>query len=265
MRPYKRSDTPARHRFRPGLEGMESRDLPSAVSLLASDHPIQDGQGPHADSSPAHSVAGHTRLVRDSPTDQSLLEGFAQKLYGSNPPTRRELTRETFTAKFVAYYTVGAPRFSDRASTIHGVTHGDVAISNQFDKARAQFVLFPPADPNATPNYGDPYANQVTGQATFFLENLLQTGSILIIDINGSGADEVNGLPTQATWQYDVSSGGAYTAPTGFTQSTGTVDFKWIPDAHPQPGTLGSGRVVVSFLGLLNQSQIVNGVAKIYS
>ena len=226
---------------------------------------IRDGQAPHASGSPVHPLASSGLAGRDSSINPNLLAGFAQTLYGSNPPTPRELRRETFTAKFLAYYTVGPPRFSDRASTIHGVTHGDVAVSNQFLKGRAQFVLFPPADPNATPNYGDPYANQVTGQATFFPENYLQTGSILILDINGSGADEVNGLPTHATWQYDVSSGGAYTAPTYFTQGLGTVDFQYIPDPRPLPGTLGSGWVVVTFLGLLNQSQVVSAIAKIYS
>jgi hypothetical protein len=255
MRANDRSESVARCRFRPRVEGMETRDLLSALLLSTPGHQQAVVQ--------TRSV--QPQLVAYSPTDQSLLQQFAQELYGSNPPSPRELRRETFTAKFLAYYTVGPPRFSDRASTIHGVTRGDVAVSNQFLKGRAQFVLFPPANPTATPNYGNPYANQVTGQATFFLENLLQTGSILIIDINGSGADEVNGLPTHATWKYDVSSGGAYTAPTYFTQGLGTVDFKYIPDRHPQPGTLGSGRVVVTFLGLINLNQIVNGIARIYS
>jgi hypothetical protein len=126
-------------------------------------------------------------------------------------------------------------------------------------------VLFPPANPDATPNYGNPYANQVTGQVTIFPENYLQTGTILILDVNGSAADLVNGLPTQATWKYDVSSGGAYTAPTYFTQGLGTVTFKFYPDRHPEPRTLGSGRVVVNIIGLINQSQVVNSIAKIYS
>ena len=271
MHAYGLSNTAARRRFRPGLEGMETRDLPSGAPLLNS------AQYPEAarilaknaltrqDQSAADAIAAGRQPVRESSQDQSLLEGFAKALYGSNLPTTRELQRETFTAKFEAYYTVGPPRFSDRASTIYGVTHGDVVISNQFHKGRAQFVLFPPADPNATPNYGNPYANQVTGQAALFPENYLQTGSILILDLNGSAADEVNGLPTQATWKFDVSSGGAYTAPTYFTQGLGTVDFKYYPDAHPEPGTRGSGRVVVTFLGLINQSQVVNAVAKIYS
>ena len=71
---------------------------------------------------------------------------------------------------------MGAPLFSDRASTIHAyaVSGG----SNQFLKGKLNLVLFPPADPSATPTPGNPYANQVTGIAGLFPENILQSGSI---------------------------------------------------------------------------------------
>ena len=34
----------------------------------------------------------------------------------------------------------------------------------------------------------------------------------------------------------------------------GTATFKYIPDKHPQPGSLGSGTVIVELLGLHNAS-----------
>jgi len=43
------------------------------------------------------------------------------------------------------------------------------------------------------------------------------------------------------------------------------VDLKYLPDRHPKPGTMGSGRVIATFQGLINLNQIVNAVAKIYS
>ena len=51
----------------------------------------------------------------------------------------------------------------------------------------------------------------------------------------------------------------------GFTQGAGTLEIKWIPDAHPLPGTQGSGKVIVTFQGLINASQIVSGVSKFIS
>ena len=70
-------------------------------------------------------------------------------------------------------------------------------------------------------------------------------------------------LPTHLTWTYDFNtSAGAYAAPVGFVQGTGTLDLKWIPDAHPLAGTMGSGKVIVTFQGLINTSQLVSPVSK---
>ena len=51
-------------------------------------------------------------------------------------PTPAEVHRQTFAARWIGQYTVGPPRFSDRASTIHayGVSGG----SNQFLKGKFQ-------------------------------------------------------------------------------------------------------------------------------
>ncbi|MBV8608310.1 MAG: hypothetical protein JO034_12725 [Singulisphaera sp.] len=286
MCPHKLSGIPPRGRYRPGVEGLEARDLPSgatplfgpamlvqepvADSIRSPSHAMEASRRLLSGSRPVHALAGGGHAGRLQLPNPNLIPGFINTLYGPSSatpmtPTPREVIRQIFTARFVASYTVGPPRFNDRASTIHGITSGDDAVSNQFLKAKAQFVLFPPADPNATPNYGNPYANQVTGEATFFTENFLQSGNLLILDLNGSADTEVNALPTHLTWNYDGASGGAYTAPVGFTQGTGTVDLKYLPDRHPKLGTMGSGQVIVTFQGLINQSQIVNAVAKIYS
>ena len=57
----------------------------------------------------------------------------------------------------------GPPRFSNQAATIHIYSNGKSVTSNQFLKGRAQVLLFPPADPTATPTTEDPVAGQVAG------------------------------------------------------------------------------------------------------
>ena len=181
-------------------------------------------------------------------------------------PTPREIKRQIFTAAWIGQYTVGPPRFADRASTIHAfaVSGG----SNQFLKGKFNMVLFPPADPSATPTPGNPYANQVTGIAGLFPQDLLQSGNTLVLDLNTTPSPGSNplALPTELTWTYDNNtSAGAYAAPQQFTQGAGTLTIKWIPDAHPLPGTMGSGTMIVKFLGLINLSQVVNPIAKVIS
>src|SRR5262249_34571130 len=138
-----------------------------------------------------------------------VIQRFASLLYGpSSPtpmtPTPREIQRQIFTARWVGQYTVGAPRFLDRASTIHAWSK--TGGSDQFLKGKLDLVLFTPADSAATPTPGNPYANQVTGIAALFNQNLLQTGGVLVLDLSsipgpGSGPRP---LPTHMTWTYDA-------------------------------------------------------------
>ena len=122
-----------RRRCRPGFEGLESRELLSHIAAVAA----QPGatQFPNA----------------------NVIQQVVQLLYGPNSqapmtPTPTEIRRQEFVARWSGQYTVGAPRFSDRASTIHayGVSGG----SNQFLKGKFNLTLFPPSDPNATPTPG---------------------------------------------------------------------------------------------------------------
>ena len=45
----------------------------------------------------------------------------------------------------------------------------------------------------------------------------------------------------------------------------GTMEITWIPDAHPRPSTMGSGKVIVTFQGLINTSELVSPTSKFYS
>jgi hypothetical protein len=234
-------------RCRPSVEGLETRDLLSHIIPKAA------------------KGAAKTR------PEPAVIQQAVQLLYGPSSqtpmtPTPSEVHRQIFVARWIGQYTVGPPRFSDRASTIHayGVSGG----SNQFLKGKFQITLFPPADPSATPTPGDPYANELTGVAGLFPQNILQSSSALVLDLNGTSSPGSGSLalPTHLTWTYDFNtSAGAYAAPVGFVQGTGTLDLKWIPDAHPLAGTQGSGKVIITFQGLINTSQLVSPISKTIS
>ncbi len=183
-------------RCQPIAEGLETRELMSAAPRL------QTG----------------TDLV-----NSAVIQKFANLLYGPGSPspmepTKTELKNQLFTATWEGQYTVGSPRFDDRASTIHAwaVSGG----SNQFLKGKFNMMLFPPADPSATPTPGNPYANQVTGIAGLFAQNMLQSGSALVLDLNATPAPGSNPLtlPTDLSWTYDKNaSAGGYAAPQQYT------------------------------------------------
>jgi hypothetical protein len=272
---------------RPALEPLEVRDLLSTLS--APKAPARPGRVdlPAAIRTLAHRSAVESQLPGaangahiDSPNglvgkgppgpflNPRVIEQFASLLYGpASPtpmtPTASEIKRQTFTGRWVGEYTVGPPRFSDRAGTIH--VWSKTGGSNQFLKGKLDMALFPPANPGATPDPGNPYANQLTGVVGLFNQNLLQSGGVLVLDINGTNTPSANplALPEHLVWTYDNNtSAGPYAAPVLFVQGGGTLDLKWIPDAHPLPGTMGSGKVIATFQGLINTSQIVSAVSK---
>lgn len=190
-------------------------------------------------------------------------------LYGPNSatprtPTPSEVKRETFTAKYIGTYTISPPRFNDRSMTIDASSK--TGGSNQFLMGKLEMVIFPPANPGATPTPGNPYANQVTGIASLIPQNYLQTGGLNILDMNATPApgSGPKALPTHLNWTYDsFASAGPYTGLTlDFYQGAGVVDIRYLPDPHPQRGTLGSGHFVAAFQGLINTSQVTSAISK---
>src|SRR5438045_357444 len=164
-------------RRRPVLERLETREL---MSLGAPAHPAASRRTPQSTGNLAH-VDSPNGLQGARPPGRFLNPKIIQQtvkvLYtpgsSTGTPTPREVRRQTFTARWIGQYTVGPPRFSDRASTIHA--YGTTGGSNQFLKGKFQIALFPPADPTATPTPGNPYANQVTGVVGLFAQNYLQS------------------------------------------------------------------------------------------
>jgi hypothetical protein len=213
-------------------------------------------------------------------------------------PSQAEIRRETFWTEFVGHYSVGPPRFSNQAATIHIFSNGRDVTSNQFLLGRGQVLLFPPADPNATPTTEDPVAGKVTGLISLFAANILQSGSVLFSEAtnvagvasNDPGALD-HGLPSHLAFQIDPGgvSGGAYSTPqytttpltitdpaTGqpvllqggsggavaFNQGAGIIDIKYMPNNHLRAGASQSGTVVVRMQGLINLTGVLNPLYK---
>ena len=223
---------------------------------------------------------------------------FPPGTYTVPQPTPAEIHRETFWTEFVGHYSVGAPRFSNQSSTIHIFSNGRDVTSNQSLLGRGQVLLFPPADPTATPTTEDPVAGQVTGLISLFAANILQSGSVLFAEassVPGTASNDPtaldHGLPSHLAFQIDPGgvSGGLYSTPqytttpatitdpatgqeiflTGgsggavaYNQGAGVIDIKYLPDAHPRPGASQSGTVLVRMQGLINLTGVLNPLYK---
>jgi hypothetical protein len=255
-----------RRRYRPSLEGLEGRDLPSAATaLIAAAGPAAVARSPRA---PA---TGGQQIPTPAWVNESLLQGLARSLYApittTDPiqvgsqvfppgtyavpqPTPAEIRRQTFWAEFTGTYYVGPPRFSDQASTIHIYSNGKGVTSNQLFHGRAQIVLFPPADPTAQPTTLDPVAGQVTGLAFINASNVLQSGSLLFTEVTNLPGVASNaptaldhGLPSHLEFLIDPGgvNGGIYSTPAYYTLPPQATD---LTTGTAAPLTGGSGGAV---------------------
>jgi hypothetical protein len=251
--------------YRPRLEGLETRDLPSAAT------PILVRAHSHGS---AIAVGGPNVSTDLKPLDPGLIPVFAKSLYGPitttapirignqvfppgtyavPQPTSTELSRESLVQRFTGRYVIGPPRFSNQASTIHIYSNGNNGSSNQFLHARSQIILFTPADPAAKPTTNDPVAGLVTGLVSTFSQNFLQSSSYQIFDVTNVRGVASNdpralnhGLPSHLAITWDPVSGGAYATPQ-FT-STPAVQTD-AATGQPVPLMGGSGGAVAYFQG----------------
>jgi hypothetical protein len=218
------------------------------------------------------------------------VQQFVPLLYppGTPQPTPAEIKRESFVVKAVGKYAIGPGRFDTQSITIHG--YGRPAISNLSERMHFQFIIFEPANPS----------QPVTGEMNFIGLDFLNNGTQFILDLMGPTGTEVHGLPTHLYWAHDAASSGPAsgtgsalpgyfnfptnyfnaqgvpTPPTGapgnepssvdnWNLGLGDARFSYIPDRHPAPHTLGSGRVMLVFRGLLNYSGAASTADKQYN
>jgi hypothetical protein len=295
-------------RYRPRIEGLEGRDLPSGASpslemiAAARESSTASAQVSASSSIPSwvdlnylHSLVN--TLYGPVTTTMPVTIGgqtFPAGTYNVPQPTAHEFRREIFWVQFVGHYSVGAPRFSNQASTVHIYSNGRSATSNQFLNGRAQMILFPPADPTASPTTEDPVAGQVVGLFSAFTSNVLQSGDNLeaeITNLPGTASNDPatlqNGLPAHLQFLIDPGgvSGGLYSTPayqttpatienadtgqsiaaTGgsggavaFNQGAGKVDILYIPTNRLRSGASQSGTVIVRMQGLINTTGTLN-------
>jgi hypothetical protein len=268
MRPHNPHHGRRPSRSRPGFEALEARHLPASHALAAA-VPFPGGHPPAAD-----------------------VQQFVPVLYppGTPQPTAAEIQRQSFVAKAVGRYSLGPGRFDTQAITIHG--YGKPSRSNVSLKSRFQYILFEPTNPS----------NPVYGEFNLLAGNALQSGANIILDMQGPTGTEVHGLPTHLYWAHDISSGTVFTGsgytfpgsnnfPANYLDSQGApanpppgspgggapssvnnynmgfgdATFTYIPDPRPVPGTLGSGKVIVTIRGLLNTSGAQNPIDKNYN
>ena len=158
---------------------------------------------------------------------------FPAGTYSVPQPTASEVRRQTFWLEFTGTYTVGPPRFSNQSATIHIFSDGRSATSNASLNGRAQLILFPPADPTATPTTLDPIAGQVTGLLSLFSANVLQSGSVLFAEVTNVPGVASNdpaalnhGLPSHLEFLIDPNgvSGGLFSTPAYATTPATVTD-----------------------------------------
>jgi hypothetical protein len=321
-------DQRARH-WRPSLETLEVRDVLSSLAVHAAsttreatsnlNSVIAREMADYGGISSADLSNATTAKSRGTPAwvNESFLQSLVSQLYGpitttepitvgnqtfppgtySVPqPNSREIQRQTYWMEFEGTYTVGPPRFSNQASTIHIYSDGRSVTSNQFLNGRAQLLIFPPKDPTAAPTTLDPVAGLNTGLMSVFAANILQSGSVLFAEVSNVPGVSSNapstlnhGLPSQLEFTIDPGglSGGIYSTPLYSTtpdtvtnadtgqaipliggsggavasnQGAGLVDITYIPTRGPHGVASQSGKVIVRVQGLINTTGVLNPI-----
>jgi len=241
------------------IEGLEARDLPSS-------HPL----GP--------ALPGHHFPAPD-------VQKFVPILYppATPQPTAAEVARESFVVKGSGNYTIGSGHFSTQSISIHG--YGKPATSNLSRRLHFQFLIFEPTDQTqpVTGVINFTAGNFLQNGANLILDLAGPTGTEVAglpthlywahdgasgTAFSGTGAalPAFNNFPTNYFTPQGVpispldvqgnpsNNGQGTTSVANWNVGLGDVTLKYVPDKHPQAGSLGSGTVIFVFHGLLNYS-----------
>ena len=202
------------------------------------------------------------------------------------------MQRESFVVKGDGRYTIGPGRFSTQSITIHGF--GKPATSNLSRRMHFQFVIAEPTDKtqpvsgvinftagnflqnsaNLLLDMAGPTGTEVDGLPThlFWAHDAASgtafagTGAGLIIPAFTGAQPTYSNFPTNYFTPQGVpispldvagnpgNNGNGPSTVNNWNMGLGDVTLKYVPDKHPQAGSLGSGTVVFVFRGLLNYS-----------
>ncbi len=222
---------PTRPRFRPSVDWLESRDLPTSLALVVAD--LQDlgmiARGQHALSN----ITLKSPPFTSPPVNQTGV--FNPLLTPTGVPTAKESKRETYRASFVGEYTIGPGRFSTEQSDFYFRGAGR---TNEVLHSDIQMRIIQPTDPTASS----------TGEASLFDRNI-DSNSDLGFDLYAvpQNVDKF-GRPTRLTiYSLDSNvSSGNYVE--GLAQGTIDVHYgagpheKYYAPPHSKiPGVLSQG------------------------
>jgi hypothetical protein len=245
----------SRSRREPILEALEGRELLSYAALFASS-PLRFGRSGAPTTLPGAAVSTLTIPSTVPQTSAGhnarLLASFlpyARVLYpGAQQPTAHELAREAFVAKFNGTYQTGPGRFTNQGMMISFTASGG---SNSSLHMYIQGNLVLPADPN----------NQtVVGSASLFPKNVLSSGAIGTLALQGNRDPNIAGLPTQLNWMVNINeSSGLFLSPGTSAAgggSFGSAQLRFIPE-RSQHG-FSSGKVSIVLRGLIYNTGTLN-------
>lgn len=183
-------------------------------------HPAIEPLGPRALPSiapylyAAHAAAGAPRL--------SAAEIAAR-------PTPHEQVRQSFRASFVGRVVIGPGRFTDQQSRLF---FSGPMTSSAFLRGNLAAAIVIPKDPASSP----------VGQAAMIVQNVSNTGNLLVLDLTATGRTDARGLPTQFTWTVDGASGGTFSNAVG--SGTLTVSYRGLGGPAPKPTREGAATLV---------------------
>jgi hypothetical protein len=175
--------------FRPGVIGLESRDVPTVIGLPQ----------------PAPNLAAiaenlASQVSPPTPPVPPIIAGPGQ-------PLPIELARTRFTASFSGPFLIGPPRYTGQSAIL---SYRGLGTSNQFLHGNYQMIIVMPKDANGA----------ITGAAFLEDKNLVGGNAVgLDINLDGSSLDS-RGRPTQGAWVVDPN---IYSGAFFFAQGTGTV------------------------------------------
>ncbi len=217
-----------RRDMRPGLETVERRELLSAITDIMAANSLAGARGHDSLSFSNQSIA--------VPSNQGPLlnpDGTINNaaLAPTGTLSRREKTRERFTAQYKGTYTVGPGRTSDEANDVFIAAGGS---ANTMLHSDIQVLIVTPKD-----------NTQPIGAVSQIYDRNLNGNSALGFNLAAPQIDvNKDGLPDYfPTVSVDVnSSSGLYVE----SYSVGTMSIKYIPNGKHTPGVYSQGEAIVT-------------------
>lgn len=216
-----------RRPFRPRFDGLEVRDLPSAITAMLA----TSGPHPSALALAQHLASGGTVSMDAGGMDSSGMGDPPPFVPGPGNPLPRELARERFHAAFSGSFYAAPPLYTGESKIL---SFRGLGTSSQFVHGDYQMAIILPKNP----------ADPTTGGAYLQDKSLNSTGAIAFDLMADPQSFDRQGRPTRLTFttNSNIFSGVDYCP-----QGSGTVRIRYFKDT-----------AAVFFDGLLFTNGITN-------